>query len=63
MVQVLESFLIVGLPAAVVIIAGLVFAAREDRELKNTGKPAPRKKVLIPTLPDPDAHLGRVGTE
>ena len=40
----------------------ITLARKEDRELRGEVKPR-RRRPIIPIAVDPDAHLGRVGTE
>ena len=55
---VVESLLSIAIPAVFLIWSALWLGAREDRETRQgrTGRP-----VILG--PDPDAHLGRAGTE
>jgi hypothetical protein len=62
---VVDSFLSVGIPSVALVLSALLLARREDRELRGETPPSDGKRMRIPTivLPDPDAHLGRVGSE
>jgi hypothetical protein len=57
----LEIFFSIAIPTAVLVGYALILARREDRELSGETEPRPRLSTAI--CPDPDAHLGRVGTE
>jgi hypothetical protein len=61
--ELLEVLFSIAVPAVLLLGYALVLARREDRE--SRGETARPKRSIIPTVvgPDPDAHLGRVGTE
>ena len=60
-----EILLSILVPTAILVGYALILARREDRELRDEIQPSSRKRSTVPiTLgPDPDAHLGRVGSE
>ena len=61
--ELLEVLISIAVPAVLLVGYALVLTRREDRE--SRGETARPKRSIIPTPvgPDPDAHLGRVGTE
>jgi hypothetical protein len=59
----LEIFFSIAIPTAVLVGYALILARREDRELSGETEPRKRPRVSTAIGPDPDAHLGRVGTE
>lgn len=62
--ELIEVLLSITAPTAVLVAYALILARREEREVADEVKPASRKQ-RIPALmtPDPDGHLGRVGSE
>jgi hypothetical protein len=63
MSELLEVLFSLAIPTVFLVGYALVLARREDRE--SRGEIVRPRRSIIPTLaaPDPDAHLGRVGTE
>jgi hypothetical protein len=62
--EIVEVLLSIGMPSAVLVWYALVLARREDRELRGETKSGRWKRSGAETIgPDPDAHLGRVGSE
>ena len=61
--ELLEVLLSLAIPTFALVGYALVLARREDRE--SRGEIVRPKRSILPTIaePDPDAHLGRVGTE
>ena len=60
--ELFEVLFSIGVTTIAIVGYALVLARKEDRELRGEAKPR-RKRPLIPIAVDPDAHLGRVGTE
>ena len=60
--ELFEVLFSIGVTAIAIVGYALVLARREDRELRGEAT-SRRKRPLIPVVGDPDAHLGRVGTE
>jgi hypothetical protein len=64
--EIVEVLLSIGVPTAGLVWYALVLARKEDREARGeTVSGTGSKGRTAPTLvvPDPDAHLGRVGSE
>jgi hypothetical protein len=59
--EIVEVLLSIGVPAAGLVWYALVLARREAREAGGEKESTFRKTIVIG--PDPDAHLGRVGSE
>jgi hypothetical protein len=63
--EIVEVLLSIGIPTVGMVWYALVLARREDQESLGGTAPGTSKRRTTPTLvgPDPDAHLGRVGSE
>jgi hypothetical protein len=63
--EIFEILFSIGMPTAALVGYAIMLARREDRELRDEIAPAPgkRSRMRVAICPDPDAHLGRVGTE
>jgi hypothetical protein len=63
--EIVEVLLSIGIPSAGLVWYALILARREDRGLSGETESGHWKRSGTETVlgPDPDAHLGRVGTE
>ena len=63
--ELLEIVFSIVVPTAFMVGFALVLARREDRELRGETQGSTPKRSRLTTIiaADPDAHLGRVGTE
>jgi hypothetical protein len=63
--ELFEVLFSIAVPTAALVGYALILARREDRESRGETQPQGRKisRILAAAGPDPDAHLGRVGTE
>jgi hypothetical protein len=61
--ELLEVLFSIAIPAVLLVAYALVLARREDRESRGETVRPKRSIISTPVGPDPDAHLGRVGTE
>jgi hypothetical protein len=63
--EIVEVLLSIGIPTVGMVWYALLLARREDQESRGGTVPRTSKRRITPTFagPDPDAHLGRVGSE
>jgi hypothetical protein len=62
MFELIQSFLMIALTTAGLVVYAIVLGRREDRE-RESFKPRPASRKPVMPILDPDAHLGTRGVD